>query len=50
MTQQESEKLILENNIMLRSICAYLIKSESRSDLKNFMANLVADLYVDKLR
>lgn len=46
------KELLEENNAMLRFICNYIIAKEKRKDsedLKNFMANLVADLYSDKV-
>lgn len=54
MITEEILQLLKENNIMLRFICDYIIHKESpktrdSEDLKNFMANLVADLYSDKV-
>ena len=51
---QKIEDLLEENNIMLRCICTYLIKQNSpryrdEEDLKNFMTNLVADWYTDRI-
>lgn len=48
------ENLLEENNIMLRCICAFIIRREnptyrSQEDLRSFMANLVADWYTDKV-
>lgn len=48
------ETLLEENNIMLRCICTSIIKRESstyksQEDLKNFMTNLVADWYTDRM-
>ncbi len=47
-------KLVESNNIMLQFICNYILKvdnpkTKDREDLKNFMTNLVADLYTDNV-
>lgn len=51
---EELLKLTKANNIMLQYICNYIIKIDNpkfkeREDLKNFMTNLVADLYTDNV-
>lgn len=34
---------------MLKAICQWIIQQNKTSDLKNFMANLVADIYTDNV-
>lgn len=50
MTQRQ-ETLLEANNIMLQFLCNYIINPQrkDKEDLKNFMTNLVADLYTDNV-
>lgn len=48
---EEILQLLLENNQMLKYICAYLSSQGSveEQDQKNLMINILADLFVDNL-
>lgn len=54
MITEEILQLLKENNLMLRYICSYITKVEDpknreKDDFKNFMTNLVADWYSDRV-
>lgn len=42
-------QLLRENNIMLKFICNYIIGKEQVQDMKDFLNNIAADMYVETL-
>lgn len=44
---EEMLKLLRENNQMLRFICNFLLAQNSQQDNRDFMINVLADLFVD---
>lgn len=51
---EEILRLLRENNLMLKYLCSYVLKEDhpktrEKEDLKNFMTNLVADWYSDRV-
>ena len=46
---EEIIRLLRENNIMLKFICNYIIKQEQTQDIKEFLSNVAADMYVETL-
>lgn len=51
---EEILRLLRENNLMLQFLCSYIMREKSpkrknSEDLKNFMTNLVADWYSDRV-
>lgn len=42
-------QLLRENNMMLRFICNYIISKEQIQDVKDFLNNVAADMYVETI-
>lgn len=42
-------QLLKENNIMLKYICNYIINQVQTQDIKEFLSNVAADMYVESL-
>lgn len=43
------EYLIRQNNVMLKFICNYIIEKEQVQDIKDYINNVAADMYVEGL-
>lgn len=46
---EEMIKLLKENNQMLKFICNYIINQAQTQDIKEFLSNVAADMYVETL-
>lgn len=46
---EEILQLLRENNIILKFICNYIIGKEQVQDMKDFLNNVTADMYVKTL-
>lgn len=46
---EELLQLLRENNLMLKFICNYIINQAQTQDIKEFLSNVAADMYVETL-
>lgn len=46
---EELLRLLRENNLLLKSLCAYIIHKDQQQDIKDFLNNVAADMYVESL-